>query len=519
MSQPVRFADLHCHPTLRPYGQSFSHDRRQSPDPGKDTSLWHRNTPNNFDRWVEQHLGLPRYKQSSLHSAVLGGATLLSISLGSMEREFCIQGNDLLNNTPLGKWLTDSITGIGQQRIDFLKRSQQYFSDFINELSFLRQGEGAVVSLGGKQYRYEIVADGAELAAIVNRNEHPDTRVQTVAVVLSVEGMHIIDGSLQNVTTLKELNPRPFYVTFCHHFYNGLCGHALSLSGIISNVNSQRNHLGEPFTPLGVEVLKRLLDDSEGNRILIDIKHMSRAGREQYFQMMQGIAYNRIIEGAPDPEPVFKFNMHKTGGVYTRVPPALVSHGAVNGLHSPELKSYWGNEPTNPFAHPASNERTLEINFYDDEIVNLVLYGSGLFGVQLDERRIVGSVTGQRYPKNLEGRTQLIWLQIVHIVELLDDHGIDHAWDHICIGSDFDGLIDPLRGIYTYEDFPQMRAQLLLHAGAYLARTMHQPRRRPTDGSRPNRLNLVSNTSVHAETIIEKFCFRNFVDFCAKHFR
>lgn len=519
MSRPVRFADIHCHPTLRPYGQSFAGRQKQSSNPAKDTSVWHRNTPNNFDKWVEGHLGLPRFRQSGLHSAVLGNTFLLCVSLGSMEREFCTQGNDILNLTPLGRWLTDSITGIGQKRIEFLKRLPRYFSDFLNELSFLKQEEGMIVSLGGRQYRYEIVASGAELADVLNRNEHPDTQVHTIAIVLSAEGMHIIDRNPENVQTLKGLRPRPFYVTFCHHFYNGLCGHARSLAGIMSDVTSQNSHLGEPFTELGVEILRRLLDDRNGDRILVDIKHTSRKGREQYFRMMQGTGYNKIIPGSDDKEPVFKFNMKKTGGIYNLVPPALVSHGAVNGMHNPELKTYWGNEPTNPFAHPASNENTMEINFYDDEIVNLVLYGGGLFGIQLDERRIVGSINADRYPRNLQGRTHLIWLQIMHIIELLDDNGIEHAWDHVSIGSDFDGLIDPLYGIYTYEDFPHMREELLKHAEEYLTHTRLQPRRRPSDGSKPLRLNLASNTGISAEAVVDKFCFRNFADFCTRHFR
>ena len=40
-------------------------------------------------------------------------------------------------------------------------------------------------------------------------------------------------------------------------------------------------------------------------------------------------------------------------------------------------------------------------------------------------------------------RSELVWKQIQYIAELLDDNDL-FAWGNIAIGSDYDGLVDPL---------------------------------------------------------------------------
>ena len=67
----------------------------------------------------------------------------------------------------------------------------------------------------------------------------------------------------------------PWFVTFSHHFYNELCGHARSLRKIIGKLTNQEEGINTSFTPLGLEVLDILLDKNNGRRILIDVKHMS----------------------------------------------------------------------------------------------------------------------------------------------------------------------------------------------------------------------------------------------------
>src|SRR6185436_2394259 len=101
----------------------------------------------------------------------------------------------------------------------------------------------------------------------------------------------------------------PFFVTFSHHFYNQLCGHAKSLTGIVGGATDQSQGLSTGFTPLGKKVLKELLNNQNGRRIYIDIKHMSALGRKEYFQILDSDYQGQDI-------------------------PIVVSHGAANGYQS-----------------------------------------------------------------------------------------------------------------------------------------------------------------------------------------
>ncbi|MBT8218437.1 MAG: hypothetical protein KJP00_01345, partial [Bacteroidia bacterium] len=67
----------------------------------------------------------------------------------------------------------------------------------------------------------------------------------------------------------------------------------------------------------------------------------------------------------------------------------------------------------------------------------------------------------------LSGASKLIWCQIQHIGEVLNNANLN-AWDIQCIGSDFDGIINPIDGYYTFSDFTTLRRHLINHAEAYL---------------------------------------------------
>lgn len=102
-----------------------------------------------------------------------------------------------------------------------------------------------------------------------------------------------------------------------------------------------------------------------------------------------------------------------------------------------------------------------DINFYDNEIVELAKSG-GIFGLQLDERRIgskqyIGQVhinSGSK-TKRMHSNSKLVWNNIQHIVQLLDQHDV-FAWDSIAIGSDNDGIIDPINLFWTSEEMDDL---------------------------------------------------------------
>jgi len=64
-------------------------------------------------------------------------------------------------------------------------------------------------------------------------------------------------------------------------------------------------------------------------------------------------------------------------------------------------------------------------------------------------------------------RAALLWNQVQHIAELLDKNDL-FSWDCMAIGSDFDGLIDPLNAFWTEEEMPFLADFLERHAYNYM---------------------------------------------------
>jgi microsomal dipeptidase-like Zn-dependent dipeptidase len=220
-------------------------------------------------------------------------------------------------------------------------------------------------------------------------------------------------------------------VTLAHHFFNELCGHAESLTGKVKSAVDQSYMVNTGFTQLGLDVVDNLLDNSGNKRILIDIKHMSRTSRLEYFNLLDTKYAGQDI-------------------------PVVVSHGAVIGNDQDK--------------HLFMNA---DINLYDDEIIR-VAKSNGLFGLQLDERRIAApgdfvlkKTHGIEHRKVLYHSSLLVWRQMQHIAELLDSQGL-FAWGIQSIGSDYDGMIDTINGFWTAENLPTLADYLLMHAHNYM---------------------------------------------------
>ena len=65
-------------------------------------------------------------------------------------------------------------------------------------------------------------------------------------------------------------------------------------------------------------------------------------------------------------------------------------------------------------------------------------------------------------------RSELLWFQIQHIIEILDNEDL-FAWDCIALGTDFDGIIDPLNSFWTAEELPYLADFLERHVFNYMS--------------------------------------------------
>ncbi len=435
------YADIHCHPSFKPYGHSFPHKNNNSNIKKKD-SIFYYDPPNLGEKLIDLLGGIVKYRQSDMSSLGFGNSGIIFASLYPIERGFF---DNNLGNNAFSDMVLNFITSVGDKRIDFIQGITDYYSDLENEYSFYKQLNDVEVTLADNaKYKYQLAKSGVDIDVILNSDATNNKRANTIAVLLTIEGAHVFgtgidpiknrakrETVLSNVIKVKNWEHRPVFITMAHHFYNELCGHARSLTGIVAKATDQSFGLNSGITKLGKDVIHALLDNKDGKRIYIDIKHMSRQSRMEYFQMLDEDFITEEI-------------------------PVIISHGAVIGNDNNR--------------HLFLNE---DINFFDDEIVR-VGKSNGLFGLQLDERRITSPGNynlhkshGLERRKVLFHSSFLVWKQIQHIAELLDSLGM-FAWGIQSIGSDYDGVVNPINGYWSAENLPTLEDYLLKHAYNYM---------------------------------------------------
>lgn len=444
------YVDFHCHPILKPFGKSFNYKPIGINHPHRSSvrSIWKNDPPSLLDKILNYIGGLTKFRQSNFTSLALGGVSIVCVSLYPLEKWFV---RNKISNELIADILANFALGIGDKRIDFIQGIKDYFKDLEKQYDFFRQLDGKIMRLDEGLFKYRLVKSYGHIKEIQAQDDERGN-IRTIFVILSIEGLHVLNTGLKkphdetevmaNLEKIRNWEHRPFIITIAHHFYNHICGHAESLTGIVKTKTDQSEGLNTGFTAMGKKVLNRLIDNTDGKRIIPDIKHMSTASRKEYYALLDS------------GKPQFK-NI-----------PVVVSHGACNGLKSATNKI-----PGNSAV--ATKLNPVEINFFDNEIIRIAK-SKGIIGLQLDERRIASKQTLKdtknsiKRNKIMHYRSELLWNQIQHIIEILDNEGL-FAWDCIALGTDFDGIINPLNGFWTSEELPYLADFLERHVFNYMS--------------------------------------------------
>lgn len=327
-----------------------------------------------------------------------------------------------------------------------------YFQDYNNELSLLNKGNGHF-SPGGR-YTFRLMRNYNDVNRILNNEPN------TIAVILNIEGGHSLGtGSqftremavsnpdslqksvIQNILQLKKQPYPVFSITFANHYFNQLCGQTRTNSGMANLVmHSEKEGQCDGITPLGYCVLRELLSDKNGSRILIDIKYMSLISRINYYDLLQKEYENSV--------------------------PILYSHGGVNGLPSMKQDIKWSEKKQtwifNKDKKRDNNKSYLNrwsVNLYNDEI-RLIHKSNGLVGIMLEGIRIGGKKAMNMLNNTIDGsmqqRDEFIKLVMANAFQIVKAVGDSSAWDMIAISSDFDGSKSPIscfKDASRYVDF------------------------------------------------------------------
>ncbi|PVW15641.1 amidohydrolase family protein [Marixanthomonas spongiae] len=364
----THYTDIHCHPSLKPYSKSFKYNppKQNARNPGRKNSIWHYSPPNFLEKFVNRIVTLTKFTQTDMTALSKARTQTVIVSLYPFEKHF-------LSKRVWGwKGLTDVLVNlaasISQSRIDYVMRHNDYFEDLISEYRFFMQLHNQVEKIDGIFYTYRLVKSSAEIEA--NKKLEAETK-KIINILITIEGGHSFNTGLkmnentanptevmENVRKVKQWEHRPLFITLAHHFYNELCGHAKSIS-IGALEDNQKRGINTGITPLGFEVIELLLDNTNGNRIPIDVKHMSEDSRKTYYGLLDTVFNNENI-------------------------PVIASHGAANGYRSLVEKD------KTDYPERAAYFNQIDINFYDTEFIRIAK-SNGIFGIQLDERRIGSS--------------------------------------------------------------------------------------------------------------------------------
>jgi len=430
--------DIHSHSTLKPYGNSFY--KNLNPEIATNLScIWAQDKHRILDTVYEISAGISRYRQSDYKTLVNGQTKIVFTSLYPTEIGFFQTRQDFPDKAE--RFIGEFASLFSYDRIDYVMgngdKPYNYFEDLLNEYKFLKLLSGRH-AIGGS-LQYHLIANASQLNTPSN-----------LLVIPTIEGAHVFcngtdvrnprnwDNVEARIQTVKNWEHPPIFITIAHHFFNGLCTHAKSLTGLAGDLLDQSYGMrdyehnksdNEPaISDTGKIVIRALLSNQNSKRILIDIKHMSLDARKEYYKMLENEFSGQSI-------------------------PIVCSHGALDNFYKHEVNM---------------NLSTDVLQIYKT---------NGLFGLEMDQRilgyddnRFIKWTKGifQRKQKREYLHAMYFWQNLISIAEFAYQNGFStDPWKCICMGSDYDGIINPLNTYRDAETLPNLYNYLIEYLNDY----------------------------------------------------
>ncbi len=423
-------------------------------------------------------------------------------------------------------------TRLPLERVKYLQNGHyDYFEELKREYKFYLSKSGQKVTTAqlqlvpdGPSRKWEGVYQLAQNGGDVLYRLRPDN--DDVIIVLTLEGIHALGvgnpeddclapgtkprdvsiGKLKSRirqlkgeeslddTTLKSWAHPPFYITFAGHFNNGLCGHAHSLPSISKHIYDQRKNMDKGVLKnVAFSVMNEFLGLDEdlnstgSKRILIDVKHMSAASRQDFYKKIIR-PFNRKPENAISKIPVIA---------------SQVGYSGVDGLDTLVQNAKDGREEDD---FNVNGFKAWNINLCDEDVIE-IHDSEGLIGISLDQH-LLGiyqknwlfniPLIERKRAKKILARTIEQFIHIPFDYNLKDPMRI---WNILCIGTGFDGAHNPLTSYSTVLDMNRLEDDL--------TEILHSMRR-----ERPKWFDRLT-----PENLARKICFENAYDFVVAHYR
>ncbi|NQU53152.1 MAG: hypothetical protein HQ522_11510 [Bacteroidetes bacterium] len=544
MTTIARFADLHCHPHMRSYNWLHKH---RTPEERSKYNPWWIVLPKKKPE--EEGKRAAAYSQCDLAKIVNGNLQLAFLSLYPLERGWVtgrrdatqevaknlkkifgenrfnesisvfmnkvlrIIGNDKKGELAIRDILQAIFMKIPLRRINYVQSNKyDYFKELLEEKKFLDKRnnketstelfipfykklfvnkkkilarEGDNLSATGE---FVLTINGKDVENVINSKKN--------AFVLTIEGANVFNTheefeSIQNkIKVVKKWTEPIFFITFTHHFNNFLAGHAHSIPDAGNLLLDQSEGLNSGFTPKGLKVLRYLLaineeglykPDEFGRRILIDVKHLNAKSRNEYYR-------NFVLPSLKSDNPI----------------PVIASHVAYTGkIVLQQLIDRMEDEEDGDFTERNGHKfNNWNINLCDEDVIN-IYKSKGLIGINLDQR--VLGVSKEDITKE-DTHANYVWQNIKGMMlAVINSNDPDltvknEITQTFCLGTDFDGFIDPLNKYPTVMNFEQLGLDLI-----------------EVIENDPDKSKLLFDLDV--ETFVKKICFDNAYDFVVKNFK
>ena len=423
----LKFADIHLHVGSKFILDIDKKNRRKSlwsSKPYKNKHHNNRSKPTNYD-------------QSTLQNLTRGKYSLALSALYPLEK--------VLGDSKLSRTVAALTTGLSPKHLrNIMSHFNCYFDLTTHEYTLKK-------NLPKKKNKLEFIL-------VQNKADLSSGKTK---ILLTIEGGHSLQGKncpstpqgkkqlLKNLTTIKDWEHPVFFLTLAHFQYNHLCGQswAVPIPGIARGLTTfdrlEVNDKTKSIQNLGKEVIKQCLVPSGkyNRKILIDVKHMHIVSRYEYYKLLE----------QPD-------------GSYKS--PIIASHIAPSGLTNKDSAEKVN--PKNNIHRKYDRFNPWPINLCDEEL-KIIANSNGIVGLSLDQR-ILGAgnksfskaLKKQAKEKSTRSKQRLFYnlLFLENLFHLAKTMG---SWNHICIGTDFDGMIDPIDTCPTAEHMHSFTDMLLKH--------------------------------------------------------
>lgn len=528
----MRFSDLHCHNHMRAH--FWMQEQRKRFERKGQFTPW-TVISSNRKGYLKGKMGAS-YSQTDLVKAWNGNLRLTFNSLYPLEKPFVKGFKPKLgedkwtrfliafatsHKLPLRDFIQTAYMRIPDDAVDYFQSTAYDYWESLN-----REMEFVTMDSGKRIKRNEVFTPGLARRIFESeknrRNNFPremlakdacyhipktreDLRASVdddseITMVLTIEGAHALGTDRasiaevsRRVNYIKTQWPTPvFFITFAHHFDNKLCGHAHSIPDQGKALLDQSVNLNAGFNDNGRRILREFLglnrkleiDPKLGYRILIDVKHMSARARKEY--------YEEIVKPCLAKDDII---------------PIIGSHCGYSGISSLEKHIERMPKEVDDYCDDSGLFNSWNINLCDEDI-EMIVKTKGLFGLSFDQR-ILG-ITAEDKESKRNG-IQLLWENIEGIVksayanENLGDEEKPHIWKCITIGTDLEGLIDPVSPYPTVLEFELFAGNLIFE--------IEQARKK----GNPKHLSHFKDLN-EVRTAVEDFCFHNAANFVKKHY-